>query len=73
MSESNMEKSTVKRIELRGMSQPVGTRWNQAENGTPLSRANANNCRDAVAMFVMPFAMERMIIMEVIAVAAPLD
>jgi hypothetical protein len=68
-----MENKAVKIIEFRGMSQLLGTFWNQLWNGTPLSRAKANSCLEAVAMFVIPFAAESIITQEVMAVAAPLD
>lgn len=60
-------------LQLSGIAQPRGTFWNHSWNGTPLSRAKANSCRDAVAILVMPFAVERMTMMDVIAVAPPFD
>jgi len=58
---------------FNGISQPRGTFWNHVLNGTPLSRANAKSCREAVAMLVMPFAVDRQIMIDVIAVAPPLE
>lgn len=45
----------------------------QGPKGTPLSRAKAYSCLDAVALFVRLQAIETTIIIDAIAVAAALD
>lgn len=42
-------------------------------NGTPSSRAKANSWRDAVAMFVIPPNVAKTIMIEVMAVALPVE
>lgn len=49
------------------------TFWKNLPNGRPLSRANANNCREAVAMLVIPQKIDSEVIMAVMAVAPGLD
>ena len=56
-----------------GISKRGDTVANHLWNGTPPSRANAKSWRDAVVIFVIPFATAESTRMQDMAVAPPLD